>query len=420
MEQRTSLARIGGTDVITTISDVVAWLEEFAPSRLAESWDNVGLLWGDPVGIAERVMTCLTITPATAAEAIEAQASLIVSHHPVLLREVKRIRADLVETGQLWKLARAGVAIASPHTAFDNTRDGINDILCQRLGLLEVSPLRPRSPVALATASRPAAALGPESFKVVVFTPESDCEAVLSAAFHAGAGQIGAYRECSFAIPGRGTFFGGETTNPSVGRRGQREVVDELRLEVVCPAGRLADVLSAIRARHSYEEPAIDVYPLHTIVTSSTVTPPGAGRIGRLVDGRGLAELAGFVGGVLGSMAVQVVGDGGRIVSRVAVACGAGDEFVQDAARAGAEVLITGEARFHRGVEAESLGVALIMAGHYATERLGVEHLAQRIAVAFPSLSVWPSQTERDPFHIVGSLASGGPTPALVSRPRQR
>src|SRR6202044_2789163 len=143
VEQGTRLARIRRHDRMKTVSEVAAWLEQFAPSHLAESWDNVGLLWGDPAAEVRRVMTCLTVTPETAAEAIREQVSMIISHHPVLFRAAKRIRADLAETGHLWRLARAGIAIASPHTAFDNTRDGINDILCRRLGLVEVTPLRP-------------------------------------------------------------------------------------------------------------------------------------------------------------------------------------------------------------------------------------------------------------------------------------
>src|SRR5262249_9143478 len=152
---------------MTTVAEVAAWLEQFAPARLAESWDNVGLLWGDPATAVQRVMTCLTVTPATAAEAIGEQASLIVSHHPVLFRAVQRVRADLVETAAVWKLARAGIAIASPHTAFDNAHDGINDVLSRRLGLLEVAPLR--------SIARPidstGGALPAGTFKVVVFTP---------------------------------------------------------------------------------------------------------------------------------------------------------------------------------------------------------------------------------------------------------
>ena len=143
---------------MTTVADVAAWLEQFAPSRLAEPWDNVGLLWGDPAATVERIMTCLTVTPATTDEAIRERAGLIVSHHPVLFRETKRIRADLAETGYLWSLARAGVSIASPHTAFDNTRDGINDLLCHRLGIVETTPLRPIGAGKGATAGGPSRA----------------------------------------------------------------------------------------------------------------------------------------------------------------------------------------------------------------------------------------------------------------------
>ena len=379
---------------MTTVADVTAWLEQFAPSRLAEPWDNVGLLWGDPIVPVERIMTCLTVTRASADEAIREQASLIVSHHPVLFREVKKIRADLPETSHLWKLARAGIAIASPHTAFDNTHEGINDILCRRLGLIDVAPLRALSAIQSGSST------DPRSFKVVVFTPEAEREDVSSAAFAAGAGRIGAYEECSFAIPGEGTFFGTDLANPTVGERGRRETVRELRLEFVCPARKLAEVLASIRAHHSYEEPAIDVYPLEESNFDGT-RPTGAGRIGNYGEARGLEEFALLAGRVLGRVLVAIAGKPNRPVQRVAVACGAGDDFLKDAARAGADVLLTGEARFHRALEAETLGIGLITAGHYATERPGIEELAKKIALAFPGVTVWPSRDERDPVRIV-------------------
>jgi dinuclear metal center YbgI/SA1388 family protein len=381
---------------MTTVADITTWLEQFAPSRLAEPWDNVGLLWGDPSAPAERVMTCLTVTPASAAEAIREQAGLIVSHHPVLFREVKKVRADSCETGDLWKLARAGIAIASPHTAFDNTHEGINDILCRRLGLVDIAPLR------ALTTSPGGPSSAPRSFKVVVFTPESEREAVSSAAFARGAGHIGAYEGCSFAIPGEGTFFGTDLANPTVGERGRRETVRELRLEFICPARKLGDVLAAIRAHHSYEEPAIDVYPLEVSTVDGT-RPTGSGRIGNYGEARGMAEFALLASRVLGRVSVRIVGNSNRQVRRVAVACGAGDDFLKDAVRAGADVLLTGEARFHRALEAEALGIGLLMAGHYATERLGIEELAKKIALAFPSATVWPSRDERDPIRLVGA-----------------
>ncbi|MFO0956665.1 MAG: Nif3-like dinuclear metal center hexameric protein [Isosphaeraceae bacterium] len=364
---------------MTQVADLIRWLDEFAPFRLAESWDNVGLLWGDPGTRVARVMTCLTVTPETASEAIEGGAGLIVSHHPVLFRAVQQIRADRSPGSYLWPLARAGVAIASPHTAFDNTRGGINDGLAELLGLIDVGPLRPFEE--------------PAQCKVVAFVPEADRETVLEAAFRAGAGRIGLYEECSFSIPGRGTFFGTEGADPSVGRKGHRESVEEQRIEWVCPEGAVTQVVSAIRGAHSYEEPAIDVYPLKPISSVG-----GAGRVGQLPTPCDLATFARSVGDKLGAHGLQVVGDPGRGIERVAIVCGAGDDFLRDALRVGADALLTGEARFHRALEAEALGLAMIVAGHYATERPGVEALSDRIASAFPALEVWASRRERDPL----------------------
>src|SRR5579862_4938133 len=127
---------------MSTIADLCSWLDAFAPVRLAAEWDNVGLLMGERSDACERIMTCLTITPESAAEAVERRASLIVTHHPILFRPVKRLSADSAEGAMLWKLARAGVSVYSPHTAFDNARHGINARLAERLRLGDVAPLR--------------------------------------------------------------------------------------------------------------------------------------------------------------------------------------------------------------------------------------------------------------------------------------
>jgi dinuclear metal center YbgI/SA1388 family protein len=369
---------------MTTVADVAAWLDKFAPGRLAESWDNVGLLWGDPAVKVSRVMTCLTVTSDTAAEAVAERAEVIVSHHPVLFRPTQKIRADQSEGAALWGLARAGVAILSPHTAFDSAEDGINALLARKLGLVEIGPLRPAAVAA--------------SFKVVVFTPRVDREKVLEAAFKAGAGRIGAYEECSFSSPGVGTFFGTEDAHPAIGQSGRRESVREWRIELVCPADRLAQVLAATRAAHSYEEPAIDVYPLHMIDGKQ-----GSGRLGRLEASEPLEGLALRVSRLLMAPLVQFAGDPARRIERVAIACGAGDDFLTEAHRAGADALLTGEARFHRALEAEAIG--LIIAGHHATERPGVELLAERLADAFPKLRVWPSRREHDPWRGIETRA---------------
>ena len=372
---------------MTTVADLAAWMERFAPQRLAESWDNVGLLLGDPKDRVDRVMTCLTVTPATADEAIACGASAIVSHHPVLFKGTKMLRADRTETGFLWRLARAGVAVLSPHTSFDNTAGGINDGLARRFGLVDVGPLR--------------ALPAEEQYKVVVFAPVAERDAILAAAFGAGVGGIGHYSECSFSGDGIGTFRASLAAHPTIGvAGGDRAAVAEARIELLCPAASRAAVLAAIRAAHSYEEPAIDVIRLE-IGTPATI---GAGRIGRLAAAEPLGRLAARVARILAAPATQYTGNPDRPVARVALCCGAGDEFLGDARRQGADVYITGEARYHRALEAEAWGLGLIVAGHHATERPGVEDLAGRIASEFPGLEVWASRDERDPLRAVATL----------------
>jgi len=362
-----------------TVDDLADWMKQFAPLELAESWDNVGLLLGDPASTVTRVMTCLTVMPGVVDEAIVEGANMIVSHHPILFRPTQKITADRPESAMLWRLARANIAVYSPHTAFDNCEGGINDGLAGRLGLADVMPLRP-------------AKLG-QAFKVVVFAPASDRDRVTDAAFAAGAGCIGSYEQCSFTTGGRGTFFGTEGTNPAVGRPGCRETVREWKVEFVCETRRLDDVTAAIRDAHSYEEPAIDILPVQF-----PARLPGVGRVGNLSRSTTLGAFAVAVGVALRCVAVGFAGDPARVVTRVAICCGAGDDFLEDADRAGADVLLTGEAKYHRALEAETRGLGLVVAGHHATERPGVEELADRIDAEFSHVQAWASQRERDPI----------------------
>jgi dinuclear metal center YbgI/SA1388 family protein len=368
-----------------TIAAIADSLEQFAPPALAAEWDNVGLLLGDRAAEVRAVMTCLTVTPETAAEAVEAGAQLVVTHHPILFRAVKRLTTATPEGRMLLSLVRGGVAVYSPHTAFDNTRDGINDMLARRLALTDVGPLR-------------AGGVSPLSrrCKVVVFVPDADLGRVSDAVFAAGAGQIGQYSQCSFRLAGTGTFFGSDATNPTVGQKRRREEVQEWRFEVICPEGRVPEVLAAMRRAHSYEEPAYDVYPLQPAPSAT-----GEGRLGRLAQPVPLTKVAETVKQALRANHVQTVGDPGRSIQRLAVVCGAGGDFIAHAARAGADALLTGEARFHDYLAAQAQGLALILPGHYASERFGVEALAEWLQKQWPQVRVWASRRESDPLQTI-------------------
>lgn len=361
------------------VSDIIEFLEAFAPRELAAEWDNVGLLLGDRSAAVERIMTCLTVTPESAAEAIQAGVQLIVSHHPILFRSAKRLTTETSEGRMLLALARANVAVYSPHSAFDNTKGGINDLLAERLGLTGVMALRKSE--------------GPRQCKVVVFVPDADLARVSDALFNAGAGNIGQYSQCSFRLAGTGTFFASEAATPTVGQKGRREEVAEWRLEVICPEQAVESVIAAMRKAHSYEEPAFDVYPLRSGAGSS-----GAGRIGSLPSEVTLEELAKKVKTALSAQRLDMVGNPQKSGKRIAIACGAGGEFIRDACCQRADVLLTGEARFHDYLAAQANGLALLLPGHFATERLGIEHLARRIQQQWPKLEVWASRQERDPL----------------------
>ncbi len=376
-----------------TVANIADFLQAFAPLELAEEWDNVGLLLGDKASCAERIMTCLTVTPITADEAIENRAELIVSHHPILFRGCKQLTAESAESKMLLSLIRAGIAVYSPHTAFDNTRGGINDMLAARLGLTSVGPLR------TSQGDKEAGRQG-DICKIVVFVPEKDLHQVSDAMFAAGAGHIGQYSQCSFRIPGTGTFFGSQASNPTLGQKGRLEEVGEFRLEVICPEEVVHRVVAALRKVHSYEEPAYDVYLLYPDPAKIDQERLGQGRIGQLVEPVSLATLAEMVRSKLSAPNVQIVGEGARSVQRVAIVCGAGGDFVGNAAGQKADVLLTGEARFHDCLAAQAQGLAVLLPGHYPSERPGVEELSELIQRQFPQTTVWASRKETDPLQM--------------------
>ncbi len=258
-----------------TIETVIDFLRRLAPLRLAEDWDNVGLLVGDPRRKARRLMTCLSITAEVAQEAVRDRADLIVSHHPLPFDALRQITTATPTGRLLLELIEAKTAVYSPHTAFDSAADGINQRLARGLGLRGVFPL--------------------------VFAREG----------------------------------------------------------------------------------------------------LGAGRTGWLEEPLSLGQVVERVKQFLGLQRLQVVGDPQRAIRTVAVACGAGGEFLTAARDAHCEALLLGETRYHTCLEADALGIALILPGHFASERFALECLAEEIAEEFPDLHVWASSHDRDPLRWV-------------------
>ncbi len=260
-----------------TISVVSTKLAEWAPLELAESWDNVGLLVGDPSRSASRIMTCLTLSEDVADEAIAENVDLIVTHHPLPFRPLTRIVTDRTEGRILWNLIVSQTAIYCPHTAYDSATEGVNQQWANMLGLSEVEPLLPSA------------------------------------------------------------------LDPTV----------------------------------------------------------GTGRVGSLSQQTNLACFAELVSGAMKTTRVRVVGSDSHVVTKVVIACGSGGSLFHAAIDTKADAMVTGEATFHDLLAARAAGMAVVLTGHYASERFALESLADRIADEFPTIAVWASRHESDPIRAI-------------------
>ncbi|MCF8063797.1 MAG: Nif3-like dinuclear metal center hexameric protein [Desulfarculaceae bacterium] len=347
-----------------TVGDFMRVMEQWAPAWSAESWDKVGLQVGDPAAPAPKAWTALELDDKLLAEALEAKVAMLLVHHPVLFQPLEQLRVDRPETAPLIKAACSSMAIFAAHTNLDSAPGGVNDVLGERLGLTELVPLAP--------------AQDDSTAKLVVFTPPEAMDEVSQALFAVGAGRLGDYRECSYAGVGVGSFLAPINGAPYLGRPGQREMVEELRLEMLVPRGRVAQALEAVREAHPYEEPAVDVYYLRQ--------PPkgfGMGRVGRLDAPEQAGSLARRAAAQLGAGWAHMGGRPPQSIERVAVVGGSGGDLLPQAAAAGAQLLITGEARHHTAQQAADLGLGILCLGHYQTEAVIVKPWAHRLSREF-------------------------------------
>jgi hypothetical protein len=247
--------------------------------------------------------------------------------------------------------------------------------------------------------STPLQPVAGDYLKLIVFVPAGHEQSVAEAFFSAGAGQIGAYDECSFRSQGEGTFRAGLGTNPFVGKIGQREQVEEIRLETIVSKRKLARVLENMQKAHPYEEVAYDLVPLQNNVPGA-----GLGRIGRLEQEMSLDAFASRVKDALGCDHLRLIGSGSRTVHKIALCGGSGAGLLQTAHRQGADALVTGDVKYHDARQAEELGIAMIDAGHFATEKLMIEQVADALQIAARQRHwdiIFETYTgEQDPFRL--------------------
>ena len=376
------------------VAEIVEALERIAPPRGAEEWDNVGLLVGDAAADVRKIMLCVDLTPRVLAEAVRIRAQMVLAYHPVIFKGLSRLTADAEPV--VYQAVRRGIAVYALHTAFDVVPGGTNDVLAAAMGLTETAPLRPT--------------VIDDECKIVTFVPPDDLSSVAHAAFTVGAGQIGSYVDCAFFSHGIGTFCGSADTHPTVGHPGHHETAEEMRLEMVAPKSRAAAVCQAIRTAHSYETPAIDVYPL-----TNSPSGQGMGRVGsfgrpvsvetliaRVKKATGLKHVL-VARATAGSAKLPPAGGPKRSRPVTTAACGAGScgSLFRSALAAGATFYLTGEMRHHDVLAAAGGGMTVVCLGHSNSERIALHGLLETLTRPLKQVKLALSKLDADPLDIV-------------------
>ena len=390
---------------------LAAAMEAIAPARLAESWDNVGLLLGDRAAPCGRVLVAVDWTAAVMEEALALGVDAVVSYHPPIFEAMKRLASDDPRQRILLDAAQAGIALLSPHTALDAVKGGMNDWLAEGIAggadALALSggfePLRPASLLPRG-----------EAFKLVAFVPVQSSQSVRDALAQAGAGVIGNYEQCTVRGDVTGTFRARAGANPAIGTTSGMQEIREERIEMVSSAERLPWAIAALRAVHPYEEPVFEVHAL----ASRPSLDEGAGRLLVLRTPATAREISARLRRHLVTKRIDCVCPPGCEEvrhTRVALCPGSGASFMAEAAARNATLFVTGEARHHDHLAAIASGITLLLPGHTQTERGYMPELARRLAVALPGVSFTTSQADQPPL----SEASMRPVPALGARPRR-
>ena len=362
------------------IKDIANALEMFAPLPLQDGFDNAGLQIGLTEAEVAGVLLCLDVTEAVVDEAVALGCNLIVSHHPLIFSPLKRITGSNYVERCVIKALSNGIAIYSAHTNIDNAPGGVNYRIAEKLGLQNVRILVPKEDALL---------------KLAVYVPVSAADAVRSALFAAGCGNIGNYDSCSYNVEGFGTFKANEGCNPFCGEVGELHREEEVRIETVLPAYLKNKVVAALLKAHPYEEPAYDIYQLKNSWGSV-----GSGVIGELPAECDELELLQCVKERFAVGCVRHTPLLGKAVKRVALCGGAGGSFAGAAMAAGADVYITGEARYH-DLFSYTGKMLVAVIGHYESEQYTMDIFKEIILGACPGIRVVTTTVNTNPL---GSL----------------
>ncbi|MCQ2319819.1 MAG: Nif3-like dinuclear metal center hexameric protein [Bacteroidales bacterium] len=361
-----------------TVKEILSCLTRVAPLSWQENYDNAGLQVGDENAEVSKALIALDVTEALVDEAIAKSCNLIVSHHPLIFKGLKRLTPKSPIERAVMKAIKNDITIISMHTNLDNSYLGVNCRLGEMLGLKNLHVLQP---------------MNGRLMKLVVFSPADYAEKVRSAIFEAGAGCIGNYDSCSFNAAGLGSFRAGEEAHPFVGEQGELHFEDEVRIETIVPDHLLNRVISAMLKVHPYEEVAYDVYQLQN--DSPLV---GSGMIGEFENEMPEMDFLDLVSETIGTPCLRHSALTGGMIKRVALCGGAGSFLLGDAKSAQADAFLSADMKYHEFFEPDG-DILLVDGGHFETEQFTKELIRDLIKKNFSTFAAEIAETNTNSVH---------------------
>ncbi|MDR0420229.1 MAG: Nif3-like dinuclear metal center hexameric protein [Prevotellaceae bacterium] len=362
------------------IKDVIKCIEEYAPPHYQEDFDNVGLIVGNCETQTNAALLCVDITEDIIDEAISKNINLVISHHPVLFYGLKKITGQNSTQRIVAKAIKHDIALYAAHTNMDNITGGVNTKICEKLGLTDCKILSP---------------MKNELVKIAVFVPQTYSEKVRNAMFKAGAGNIGAYSDCSFISQGKGTFQAGENTNPFAGEKGKLHIEDEVKIEMIVQKHNLSKVENAILENHPYEEVACDIYNL-----ANRYKNAGSGMIGNLPEPMSHDEFYRMLKNIFSLKVIRSTKPVSKAISRVAVCGGAGSFLLADAIANQADIFVSGDFKYHQFFDAENK-ITIADIGHFESEQFTVEIFYDIIQKKLPNFAAQIAEKNINPIFYI-------------------
>jgi len=360
------------------IRDIIQSIETLAPLALQESYDNAGLIIGDSNNQFTKALVCIDVTEQVIEEARKKDCNLIISHHPLIFGGISKITNNSYAGNCIIKAIQNNIAVYASHTNLDNAINGVNSILCEKLGLTNCRILKPKKNILK---------------KLVTFCPTNHADNVRKALFDAGAGHIGDYDCCSFNADGSGSFRALENANPFVGNINKLHFEKEVKIETVYPAYIEKKLIKALFSSHPYEEVAYDLYQLDNEFHNA-----GEGMIGELKKETEVKTFLQKIKTVTATGVIRHTQITKKKIRKVAVCGGAGGFLIKDAIAAGADIFITADLKYHQFFDGQS-EIIIADIGHFESEQFAKEILVDFLSKNFPTFAFLISKTKTNPVY---------------------